>query len=767
MNKFKTFLEQNTKEITFTFGRFQPATVGHQKLFDKVASIAKRGDYRIYASQSQDPKKNPLSYRDKIKFMREMFPKHARAIREDAEVKNALDVLFKLYKEGYTDVNFVVGSDRVPAFQFLKKYNGVEAKGNFYKFDTINIVSAGERDPDADDVVSAMSASKLREAAANGEYSEFGKGMPKGYNYKNLFNAVRRGMGMDPIENFHTHIQLPQKSEIREQYIKGTIFNVGDNIRVLDTNITERIKSRGPNFVICESGEKYFIDQIVESLSSPGIEKAAQIILKYLRRKTGTKKMFYSIGAEEFTNSNGSGFGVRFFAPGKKIESFRFNWKSVGGGMNNLHSIDVWTSGKTGPDNRIEFQREVSLVQVLPQFAEIFNSGKVKTGPIRTLARDVSLNEEFELNEEVALLEMAANAEDIYRSIVNMIVDNNFSKNKIYQMWKTTGVKIFDALEAEFSDLIVKQGRGYQFLGNNGSELTAAMDKILDLIGSVQGRISSGSSSEKYKSNPEIDKLEADKEKLSYETQIEDLQNLIKLTVSGASNALFVAGRGGIGKTHTVEETLSELGMKDGNGYFKNTGTASSVGIYSLLFKYKNDIILFDDSDDALKDQQSRNIIKAATDTKKLRKLVWNKMGSNVVDPDGFDGSDDELIDSGKIPRYFEFTGKIIFISNLSMNKLDPDGAIRTRAFIIDINPTDMEIYDFMEKIVDKIPLDGSLHLDSETRTSVVQLIRNSPSKQTANLRKLSRALNMKAGALKAGVEIGDAELTRMISRYA
>ncbi len=264
MNKFKTFLEQNTKEITFTFGRFNPPTIGHQKLLDKVASMARGGDYRIYASQSQDPKKNPLSYRDKIKFMREMFPKHARAIREDTEVKNALDVLFKLYKEGYTDVNFVVGSDRVPAFQFLKKYNGVEAKGNFYKFDTINIVSAGERDPDADDVVSAMSASKLREAAANGEYSEFGKGMPRRYNYKNLFNAVRKGMGMDPIENFHSHIQLPPKSDIREKFIKGKIFNPGSKIKITGTNTEEIIKSKGPNFVICESGQKYFIDQIKE-----------------------------------------------------------------------------------------------------------------------------------------------------------------------------------------------------------------------------------------------------------------------------------------------------------------------------------------------------------------------------------------------------------------------------------------------------------------------------------------------------------------------
>ena len=159
-------------------------------------------------------------------------------------------------------------------------------------------------------------------------------------------------------------------------------------------------------------------------------------------------------------------------------------------------------------------------------------------------------------------------------------------------------------------------------------------------------------------------------------------------------------------------------------------------------------------------------MFKAATDTKKVRKLVWNKMGKNVVEPDEYEDPQ-ELIDDGKIPRFFEFTGKIIFISNLKMDKLDPDGAIRTRAFMIEIDPTDIEIYDFMESIVDKIKLDGDLNLDSATRKKTVDLLRKGKSKQTANLRKLSRALNMQAGTLKSGVNISDSDLTRMIETYA
>jgi hypothetical protein len=228
---------------------------------------------------------------------------------------------------------------------------------------------------------------------------------------------------------------------------------------------------------------------------------------------------------------------------------------------------------------------------------------------------------------------------------------------------------------------------------------------------------------------------------------------------------LFVAGRGGVGKTHTTEKILHDMGLRDGEEYFKNTGSVSAAGIYSLLFKYKDKIVFFDDSDDVFKDQTSRNLLKAATDTKKIRKMVWNKMGSNVADPDEM--TDDEILDAGLIPRYFNFTGKIIFISNLKPDKLDPDGAIRTRAFMVNVDPTEVEIYDFMEKIVDKMPLEEGLSLDSATRKKVVGLLRKGKSKQSPNLRKLSRGLNMSAGALKAGVEVSDSELQRMIEMYA
>ena len=155
--------EAKGKSIAFSFGRFNPPTTGHEKLINKVASI-RADDYRIYLSRSQDPKKNPLSPRQKLDIMKRMFPRHARNI----EINNTnmiLDICTLLYKKGYTDITMVVGSDRVREFDtIIKKYNDVKSRHGYYDFDNINIVSAGERDPDADNV-SGMSASKMRAAA--------------------------------------------------------------------------------------------------------------------------------------------------------------------------------------------------------------------------------------------------------------------------------------------------------------------------------------------------------------------------------------------------------------------------------------------------------------------------------------------------------------------------------------------------------------------------------------------------------------------------
>lgn len=216
------------------------------------------------------------------------------------------------------------------------------------------------------------------------------------------------------------------------------------------------------------------------------------------------------------------------------------------------------------------------------------------------------------------------------------------------------------------------------------------------------------------------------------------------------------------GKTQTVEDELAKRGLTDGEGYFKITGSASTAGIYRILYEHRKDIILFDDSDGALADQDSRNLFKAASDTKKVRKISWMKASKNYVDP--ADMEDGESADPDKLPRYFDFTGKIIFISNLGINKLDPDGALRTRGFVVVIDPTDEEVYKFMSKIVTKIHLDVDYTLTPAQGQEVIDILKGRKLREgSVNLRSLVRGLNTMAAMLREGSN----DYARMILRYS
>ena len=261
INSFKNFLVEEEKTIFFTFGRMNPPTIGHEKLLNALASKSGKSPYRVFVSQSQDRKKNPLAYKDKVKVIRKMFPKHARNIMMNNKVKTAIDAAVQLYNEGYVNLVMVVGSDRVIEFEaLLKKYNGEKARHGFYNFNKINIVSAGERDPDAEGV-SGMSASKMRAAASAGDFTKFAQGIPKNVSNadtKGIYNMVRKGMGLNEAKETTQHIQLESVSEIRESYINGELFKEGDQVVIKDTGELATVKNLGSNYVIIEgSGNTY------------------------------------------------------------------------------------------------------------------------------------------------------------------------------------------------------------------------------------------------------------------------------------------------------------------------------------------------------------------------------------------------------------------------------------------------------------------------------------------------------------------------------
>lgn len=261
INSFKNYLVEEEKTVYFTFGRMNPPTIGHEKLLDKLSRAAGKNPYKVYLSQSQDPKKNPLSYKDKVKIARRMFPRHARQIMIDPKVKNVFDIATKLYNEGYKNVAMVVGADRIREFDILlKKYNGKKGKHGFYNFAKITVVSAGDRDPDAEGA-EGMSASKMRAAASSNDFSQFSQGLPKAVNNaeaKKIYNAVRSGMGLKEQKEFKNHIQLEPISNIRESYMNGNLFEVGEEVVIKGQGIVAEIKHLGANYLIVESkGEVY------------------------------------------------------------------------------------------------------------------------------------------------------------------------------------------------------------------------------------------------------------------------------------------------------------------------------------------------------------------------------------------------------------------------------------------------------------------------------------------------------------------------------
>lgn len=494
---------------------------------------------------------------------------------------------------------------------------------------------------------------------------------------------------------------------------------------------------------------------VAEALASSSMDKAVSLISAYLHKHIKSPVVNLP-EPEAFHGSNGNGFGIRFFIP-KGNKSLRLNWNGASsvGSTGALASADIWFNGDE--HYHFSFEGEQSLVKTLPFIVSILSGEEPPKTGAHTIVPEDNLHEGY--------IKESAEANEIFDGILKMLPHAGFNKSSVWKQYKGAGMKVFDSMVAASGGSIVKDGMKYSFRGTKKDleALSANRSAILSDAGSIKVTVTKSASKETYDVDPKIEELETEGDRLTFEQQLEDLTNLVKLTVGGSSFGLFISGAPGVGKTHSVEKALNDLGLHDGRGYFKNTGSISPAGLYALLFRHRDAIILFDDSDEVFADQEGRNLLKAATDTKKVRKLVWNKMGKNVVDPDN-GMTDEEMLDQGLIPRFFEFTGKIIFISNLPMKKLDPDGAIRTRAYILDINPTEEEIYGFMEKIADNVPLQEGLTLSSEERKRVIGLLKKGHSKQAPSLRKLVRGFNLAAAAKGS---ISDDQLQRMIKAYA
>ena len=281
-------VEKTKGTLTIAFGRFNPPTTGHEKLLDTVAKSSDDGDYIIVPSRSQDKKKNPLDADQKVAVMRQMFPNHSERIVNDAQNRTIFDVLKKAHMDGYAGIRIVGGADRQKEFdKLVNNYNGLH-----YDFDNVEVRSAGDRDPDAEDIT-GMSASKQRKYAAENDFENFLKGVPSAMNKKvarELFNNIRIGMNIKEGWSLWKIAPKLDWENLRENFVGKKIFKVGDLVENLNHGLVGRIIRRGTNYLICVTEDnimfKSWIKDVTEAKKYNNVTKVSGVPAN--QREVGT-----------------------------------------------------------------------------------------------------------------------------------------------------------------------------------------------------------------------------------------------------------------------------------------------------------------------------------------------------------------------------------------------------------------------------------------------------------------------------------------------
>ena len=284
-------VEKTKGTLTLAFGRFNPPHAGHQQLMDIAAQSAEQeeSDYIIVPSRSQDAKKNPLDADTKVSVMRQMFPQHSERIVNDGANRTIFDVLKKAHNDGYTNVRIVAGQDRVKEFDKLSQnYNG-----QLYQFDNMEVVSSGDRDPDSEGV-EGLSSSRMRLAAAEGDFKTFRAGLPEDIPRKSaleLFDTVRQSMKVKEMKEFWNIWEIAPKYDLenlRESYVAKQIFNIGDKVENLNTGMIGRIIRRGANHLICVAENNIMFKSWVKDLQEAVVNATTPSGVPADQRLTGT-----------------------------------------------------------------------------------------------------------------------------------------------------------------------------------------------------------------------------------------------------------------------------------------------------------------------------------------------------------------------------------------------------------------------------------------------------------------------------------------------
>ena len=314
--------------LTIAFGRFNPPHAGHLQLMDTAASSAEQeeSDYLIVPSRSNDPKKNPLDPDTKVSMMRQLFPQHAARIQNDQNTRTIFDVLKKAHNDGYTNVRIVGGADRVNEFNKLaNNYNG-----SLYQFDNVEVISSGDRDPDAEGV-EGLSASRMRLAVAENDFKtyydhlhkeepmldpetgepmmqtdpetgefltdpETGEMIPAMQKVplvgrsmaKQMFADTRASMGINEEWGIWEMAPKFDQQTLRENYVSDAIFKIGQLVENMNTGLVGRIIRRGANHLICVTEDNIMFKSWIKDVNEAVVNGTTRSGVPANQRLVGT-----------------------------------------------------------------------------------------------------------------------------------------------------------------------------------------------------------------------------------------------------------------------------------------------------------------------------------------------------------------------------------------------------------------------------------------------------------------------------------------------
>lgn len=232
------------------------------------------------------------------------------------------------------------------------------------------------------------------------------------------------------------------------------------------------------------------------------------------------------------------------------------------------------------------------------------------------------------------------------------------------------------------------------------------------------------------------------------EETLEDVYDVTRAIAAGAPNmnSLMISGRAGTGKTYSVTKALTDEGLTEGDDFITVSGAVSTVIMFKKMYQYRTKVLVFDDCDAVFRDENGRNILKAALDSKKIRTISYLKKSSLVFDPKDFEMDPEgefNAIENGLVPNQFEFSGRVIFISNLPKDKADPDGAIRSRSILMDVNPDDATL---MERIKTLLPFLEPKDMPLDDKEEIFEFMKKA---KDVSMRTFVKAAGFKNAGLK------------------